>query len=173
MGKGLRYSRERADAGVSPSNKQYIRLAGTALVVTDVSDQAGWGTVVIGDFPEGNILFLGAVADLQFTKGDANIIDAFDGDFALGSAPSTGNGALTATLGNLIPSTAMVQGSSGVSAANRGVNGQTLSGVVLDNTDGSLEMNLNVLVDDAAITDDSSFAVDGAIYIAFVVLGDD
>ena len=45
---------------------------------------------------------------------------------------------------------------------------------MLDNTDGSLELNLNLIIDDAAVSaDDQDFTVDGYVDLIYAVLGDD
>jgi hypothetical protein len=45
---------------------------------------------------------------------------------------------------------------------------------ILDNTDGSLEINLNVLINDASISADAQAATaDGYIVLSYIVLGDD
>ena len=50
----------------------------------------------------------------------------------------------------------------------------TANGAIFNNTDGSLELNLNVLVDDADIdADDIPCTADGELFIAYIMLGDD
>jgi hypothetical protein len=149
--------------------RQTIALSGVALTTTGLTG-IGFGTKVIGDLPEGNILLLGAVAYLQFTKSSAGTIATFDGDVAIGSAPTADN-ALAGAEVDIIPSTALNAATAGVSPVVRATNATQ---VMLDNTDGSLELNLNLLLDDASVSaDGQNFTVSGAVYLAYIVLGDD
>ena len=135
----------------------------------------GFGTAVIGDFPEGNILFLGCVAYLEFA-GDVtgDLADTWSGDFGVGTTPLT-DGTISAGDVDLVPSTAVGPAVAEVSPKTRGAEADgSLSGVIFDNTDGSLEINGNLLVDDADISGDTAVVtVTGELYINFVVLGND
>lgn len=52
--------------------------------------------------------------------------------------------------------------------------GTNATQAILDNTDGSLELNLNLLIDDANISADSqSLTASGELHIVYSVLGDD
>ena len=170
MGKGFPYAMSRAGAA-APIMKQTLALRSVALSVAAVSTGIGFGTVAVGDFPQGNILVLGMVANLRFTATGTNATTTFDGDFSLGTT-ATVDSTLDGTDVNLIPSTALGAATARVSPIVRGANGTP---VLLNNTDGSLEINLNVLIDAANITDDTTvpMTVTGEIYIAFIVLGDD
>jgi hypothetical protein len=138
-----------------------------------VADGApGFGTAVLSGLPQGNLLILGAVLYLQFTKGNANISATFNGDYSLGSAP-TADGVLAGAEVDLIPSTSTVPAVSGTSSDNRATSATATSGLILDNTDGSLELNLNLLVDDADISGASTMTASGALHLAYCVLGDD
>lgn len=163
--KGLPRSLAHANIGVSrniPVRNLAIRTTGATGV--------GYGTAVIRDLPEGNILLLGAIAYLQFTKLDAGTTATFDGDYAIGSAP-TADATLSGAEVDIIPSTALGAATAGVSPMVRGANATQ---VMLDNTDGSLELNLNLLIDDAAVSaDDQDFTVNGVVSLAYIVMGDD
>lgn len=163
--KGLPRSLAHANIGVSrniPVRNLAIRTTGATGV--------GYGTAVIRDLPEGNILLLGAIAYLQFTKLDAGTTATFDGNYAIGSAP-TADATLSGAEVDIIPSTALGAATAGVSPMVRGANATQ---VMLDNTDGSLELNLNLLIDDAAVSaDDQDFTVNGVVSLAYIVMGDD
>lgn len=167
MAKGLPRSRERGiQSGASAVVKQTIRLNHTL----NVADGApGFGSVAIGDFPQGNILFLGATIYPRFTTASANVIAAFDGDYSLGTTPTADN-ALAGTDVNLVASTALGAATAKVSPIVRGA-GSTAA--MFDNTDGSLELNLNLLIDDTSISGAAAFTVTGVLSIAYIVLGDD
>jgi len=170
MSKGLTYSQHRGSALSQDIVKSTIRLNDLTAVITDGAP--GYGAAVIGGLPQGNILLLGAVLNAEITLGDADIIDAFNGDFSVGSAP-TADGSLAGGEVDIIPSTAMVLGVAGLSTGNIGKSTTTEQGAILDNTAGTLELNLNVLIDDASISDDSSVIFNGVLHIAYIVLGDD
>lgn len=173
MAKGLPRSLSRGRKALQEVVRIDVAIDETITIAGGAAD-AGWGTAVISALPEGNIQLLGAVCNLTtITKGDADIIDAFNGDFALGSAPSTDETALTGTLDDLLPSTATVTGDTGVSTGNRGV-ATAAETIVLDNTAGTMEVNLNILIDDLSISDDaSSVIVVGTLHMALIILGDD
>lgn len=164
--KGLPRSLAKANLGISrniPVRNLAIRTSGATGV--------GFGTAVVTDLPEGNILLLGAVAYLQFTKLDAGTTATFDGDYALGTAPTADADFGDTGEANIIPSTALGAATAGLSPIARGENATQ---VILDNTDGSLELNLNLLIDDASVSaDDQDFTVSGVVTLAYIVLGDD
>jgi len=172
--KGLVRSLGRGAPQSQPIVKQTISVRSLALEV-DGATGVGWGTAVAGDFPEGNIVLLGVVSYLQFTgPTDAALVDTWEGDYGVGSTPAS-DATITAGDVDLIPSTALAAATAEVSPKTRGVQADgAFAGVVLDNTDNSLEINVNLLVDDADISaDDLAFTVDGEIYLSYVVLGDD
>ena len=170
MGKGLPRSHSRGDQKLQEVIKVDAAVNIASFVITDGAP--GFGSAVMRALPEGNLLFMGLVANLVFTKGDADIIDAFDGDVALGTAP-TADGTLSGAEVDLAPSTAIGPAVAGVTPVTRVVSTATEHGVILNNTDGSLELNLNIIIDDASISADSSMVVSGAVHLAFIVLGDD
>lgn len=150
--------------------KQTITVKDVPITMTGAAG-VGWGTAVIGDFPQGNILVLGVVSYLQFKKVTAaGVQDAFDGDYSLGTTPTADN-TLSGTEINLVPSTATNPATAGVSPVVRGAS--TASGLY-DNTDDALEINVNFLIDDANISADAQLmSVSGTITVAYIVLADD
>jgi len=170
MGKGMTYASRRGRKAVQEIVKEVIKVDALTIEV-DGASGIGFGTLPIGDFPEGNILFLGAVAYMQFTgPGSASLDDNWEGDFSVGST-ATADSTLGGTDVDIVASTALAAATSEVSPRTRGT-GATQA--VLDNTDGSLEINLNLIVDDANIgADDLDFTVTGELHIAYIVLGDD
>lgn len=170
MSKGLLRSHGRGNFLLQDILKLDVAVNIASFVINDGAP--GWGTAVIRGLPQGNILFLGAVANLFFTKEDADIVDAFDGDASIGSAPTADN-SLSGSEVDIVPSTALPQAVAGVTPLARLASTDTEGGVVLDNTDGSLELNLNVLVDDADISAASSMIVEGSLHMSFIMLGDD
>lgn len=172
MGKGLPRSTKAAPPARASIVKATINVE-KVLTFTGVTATAVFQTSVIGDLPEGNILLLGAVANLRFagSGSDANLLADFQGDFAIGSA-ATADNALSGAEVDIVPATAIGPATAEVTGPHRGANATQ---AILDNTDGSLELNLNVLLDADEVTNaqTSNITVTGQLYLAYVVLGDD
>jgi len=172
MGKGLPRSMSRGAAQRQEIIKQTIVAEDVALSITGSTGVARFATAVIGDFPEGNILLLGAVAYAQFSgPTSANLTNDWEGDFAIGSA-ATADVTLNNAEVDLIPSTQLAAATNEVSARTRATNATQ---VILDNTDGSLEINLNFVIDADEVTNAQTVVItaDVVLTIAYVVLGDD
>jgi len=143
----------------------------------DLSFTGADGVVVFATAPiafleEGNVLLLGAVANLTFSgPTSANLKDDFQGDYSLGST-ATADITLAGTDVDVIGSTAIPAATAEVSANVRGVNAAQ---AVINNTAAAGEINLNVLLDADEVTDgeDVVIAVTGTVDIAYIVLGDD
>jgi hypothetical protein len=171
MGKGFPRSLKHAD-------KSTVRVAridvSETLSVTGSTGVAVDQTAVVGDFPEGNILLLGAVANLTISGpgSNADLSDTWAGDFSLGST-ATADATLSGTDVDVIASTALAAATAEVGVATRGAKAN--AGILLDNTDGSLEVNLNFVVDADDIANAASvdFTAVGQVYYAYCVLGDD
>mgnify|MGYP000113435964 CR=1 FL=1 len=172
MGKGLPRSLSRGDKRKQELVKERIRISGTVSVLA-AGAGVGFGTLVIGDFPEGNILFLGAVTNINFsgTGSDANLVDAWNGDFGIGTGPDA-NGTLTGIEVDIIASAAIGPAAAEIAPVVRAVNATQ---AIFDNTDGSLEINLNVLIDAADIADAATvvLTVTGELLLCYTVLSDD
>lgn len=169
MGKGLPRSMSRGAALRQEIMKLPFKVSNVTVSV-DGASGVGWGTAVIGGLPQGNILLLGAIAYLEFDAPASGIVADWDGDYSIGSAP-TADATLNGSEVDIIPSTATTQAVSTVAPRTRGSNATQ---VMLDNTDGSLELNLNLLVDDADISaDDVLIVANGEVTLLIAVLGDD
>ncbi len=178
MAKGLPRSHKHANKSIAPIVKDVIVIKNKTVTLTeDAGGQPAWATLQVGDFPEGNILFLGAVSYFQFsgTGSDGDLVDTWEGDYGVGTTPSTDDTTpLATTKEDIIATVAIAAATAEVSPKTRSVSADGEAGVLYDNTDGSLELNLNVLVDAADITgDDSVLTISGELYIAYIVLGDD
>jgi hypothetical protein len=171
MGKGLPRSMRAGQPARSAVVKATIPLRNVAVAVAGASG-VGFGSAVIGDLPQGNILLLGAVAYLRISEiagGDADVQDTFDGDVSIGTAP-TADATLSGAEVDIIASTALGAATAGVSPLVRATNATQ---AILDNTDGSMELNLNVLIDDLNISGAGSLLANGSLHLAYTVLGDD
>lgn len=172
MGKGLPRSMSRGAAQRQDIVKQTVKINHT-VSVSSTGAAVGFGASVIGDLPEGNILFLGAVGYVQLSGSgaDTNLDATWDGDFSFGTAP-TADVNLSGADTDILPSTALGAATAEVSSRVRAVNATQ---VIFDNTDGSLELNLNVLVDAANIGDGATVVLTarGTLQLAYIVLLDD
>ena len=171
MAKGLPRSLAHANKAQAPINKMKISVNHPVSSLA-TSTAIGFGSVVIGDFPEGNILLLGAVATLKFTgPTSANLVDTWEGDFGVGSTPAS-DATISGADEDIIPETALAAATAEVSPTTRAF---LAAPAVLDNTAGALEINLNVLVDAADITDDETvtLTVTGDLVLSYQVLSDD
>lgn len=170
MAKGLPRSMSRGAAVRQEIIKQVVKVKNVTVTVAGATG-VGFGTAVIGDLPKGNILLLGAVAYMQFTgPTSANVADDWEGDFSIGSA-ATADATLDGAEVDIIPSTAIAAATAEASPRTRATNATQ---AMLNNTDNALELNLNLIVDDADIgADDLAFTANGELHLAYIVLGDD
>lgn len=167
--KGMPRSLSHAPKSRANVVKQIVPIKNVSVTVAGLSG-VGFGGAVIGDLPQGNILLLGAVAYLQLSTADAGVIATFDGDFSIGSAPNADTALAGAEI-DIIPSTALNPATAKLSPVVRATQATQ---AVLDNSDDSLELNLNVLIDDASISVNGAiFVANGYAVLSYVVLGDD
>jgi len=169
--KGLQRSLSRAPAARKDTNVARLTLA-TPLTFLGATGVAVMATAALAGLPEGNILLLGAVSNLTFTgPTSADLLDDFQGDYGLGTTPAT-DATITGADVDLIASTVIPAATAEVSANVRGTNATQ---VIIDNTDGTAEINLNVLLAVGEVTNGVSvvITVSGTVDIAYIVLGDD
>lgn len=175
MGKGLPRSLEQAALrGQGRPNQPVITRRYPINHVVNVAAAGagvGFGTVVVGDFPEGNIGLLQRVMNIAFTTADTDVIATWAGNVSVGSAPDA-DGSLAGAEVDIIASTAIGPATARAIATVRATN---TTAVVLDNTDGSLELNLNMNINAADITDAQAAPITctGFLELSFAVLGDD
>lgn len=174
MTKGLARSLSRGPALAQPITKESIAFEDLTVTVSATGPAAGFGSAVVAGFPEGNILFLGATSYVAFTGSgsDANLVDTWNGDYAMADAPLTDAVISGDAERNIIYTTAIGAAVAEAIGETRGEKGGVY---FFNNTDGSLEINLNLTVDAADITDNASVDItaSGILHIAYVVLGDD
>lgn len=171
MGKGLpRSMRNAVGERAQVVRKITIPMRDVPITV-DGASGVGFGNAVIGDFPQGNILFLGAVSYLQVSIVTAAGVQAtFDGDYAIGTTP-TADATLSGTEVNIVASAPLGAATAGVSPVARSTG---VTAAIFDNTDDSLELNCGVLIDDANISANGQILkLNGYIDLAYAVLGDD
>lgn len=154
----------------APVQKLVYRFEDKAFTVANGSSAPGIGNLVIGDLPAGNILVIAAaVKNLVFETADADATSTWDGDFSVGSAPNADADLTDATDFDIVGSS----GGTAIGAATAKVspaqNVQTVKNAVIVNTDGSKEVNLNVMVDDASQSGDIAMTASGTIEILYSV----
>jgi hypothetical protein len=173
MSKGLPRSTGRGAPQAQEIIKQVIRVNALAIEV-DGASGVGFGSAVAGGLPAGNILLLGAVSYLAFSgPTSAGLVDTWAGDYGVGTTPAS-DATISGADIDIIGSTEIAAATAEVSPRTRGVGVTATNAAILDNTDGSLEVNINLLVDDANISaDDIAMTVTGEIHLAYIVLGDD
>lgn len=171
MSKGLPRSMARGNQSQEAVTKLRLPIK-HEITVTATGAAIGFGSVVIGGLPEAYLKILAAAVVVNFTgPGSANLTDTWDGDFGIGSTPAS-DATITGGDVDLIASTALGAATAEVSPTKTVINN---TGLNLDNTDGSLEVNLNLLVDAADITDDTSVVItaNGYAEITLLTLLDD
>jgi hypothetical protein len=152
---------------------QKIVVPITNVTISVVDGAPGYGSVALAGLPEGNVLFIGAVAYIQLLTVDADITTTFDGDFSIGTAATANGDLVDANEADIIPSTALGAATAKLSPVVRGASTDALGGGIIDNTANTLNLNLNLLIDDAAISGAADFTVNGTLNLAYIVLGDD
>lgn len=174
MAKGLPRSLSRGPRARQELVKERQEFSGVTLTATATGTAAGFGSAVVGSLPEGNILFIGAVAYVSFagSGADANLVDTWSGDYSMSTAPLADAAIDTDAERNIIFTTGI---GAAVAEAIGLTRGERTGPFMFDNTDGSLEINLNLLIDAADIADNQSVNITCAGYVELVytVLGDD
>jgi hypothetical protein len=172
MARGFPRSAAKAGALVSPVLRRVKYEVKNVSITTAAGVAAdGFGSAVIGDFPDGNILFVGGISYLQFTTSDADITATWTGSYGIGTT-ATADNAIATTEEDLITEATLNAATAKVSPYTRG---EKAAVTMFDNTDGSLELNLNLRIADASFTDSQSavFTATGIVELVYIVLGDD
>lgn len=173
MGKGLIRSLSRGLKSRQEFIKERYGFSGLIINVNAASTNPGFGTGVIADFPEGNLLFFGAGAYVSFTgPSSSNLVDTWSGDYSVATTPLTDTNISATSEQNIISKAAIGPAVSEVITRARGVRSTS---VVLNNTDNSLELNLNLTIDGSAITNNSNVDItcEGELFLCYTILGDD
>lgn len=147
-----------------------LTLNKAVINMVDATTAGCHGSAKIYDFPECNLLFLGATCNLTVLAGVGGITDTAAVVAAIGTAAvSTADATLTTTEADLIPSTAATL-TAGAGAAR----GKTLTAgvVVFDGTTTAKDAYLNFAVPDAGSTGNDTLIVSGTITLVWSNLGD-
>lgn len=130
---------------MSEINETVIELDEHTVTMADEASTVGYGGSSILTFPAGNILVLGATANLTLRATTSGINADWDGDFGIGSVTASNNATLSSTEQNVIPTTATPQAASSRTTAKGG----STAVAFLDGTSTAASLFLNILVDDA------------------------
>lgn len=160
------------EGGAHAFRQTKFSFSSCAFALTDVASTVAYSGKKIYAFPAGNILILGATANLTLGKSSAGVNATWNGDFSLGTVTASNNATLSSTEANIIPSTATPAAVAGATTA-KGIN--TAAIAPLDGTGTAVDLYLNFLVDDAdqdVTTTPCNLLVSGDLYVTWVPLGD-
>lgn len=165
-----------AEEGVGIVRRTVLNFSSVAFALTDVASTVAYSGKKVYDFPAGNILVLGATADLSITKTSAGVNDNWDGDASVGTVTASNNATLSSTEQDIIPTTPTPQ-ATGVGAAAvttfKAVNAAAIA--PLDGTATAIDLFLNLLVDDDdqdVTSTPASLVVNGTLVVTWINLGD-
>jgi len=165
------------EKGTDVAKQTYIECNAVPVVITDDAGVAQYGGVSVYAFPQGMLLFKGAIISGTLTAGvTGTIIDNWDGDVALGSVTATTGATLVSTEADFLTSTAVSAGASdklGVVSAISIATALTESGARwFDGTATAKELFLNFVIDDDASHTSGTAAFTGTIVMNWEMIGD-
>lgn len=157
-------------------HKTVITCVATPITITDDAAVAQYGGVKLYDFPAGLLFIGGAMIDGALTAGvTGTIIDAWNGDVALGTATATTGATLTGTEADILQSTATTQAVSkvGVCDAVTIATALTESGARhFDGTSTAKDLFLNFVIDDGVTHTAGTAAFTGTVTVIWANIGD-
>jgi hypothetical protein len=168
------------ETGKGSRRKVVVTFRDHVIAAVDDTGVDGRVTEKLFTFPEGVILFEGAVANFtaQTYLGDGTttgIFNTFDGDLGLGTVAAASGATLATTEQDFIPTTATTQAVAG-STTVTGASTSTEAPVIFDGSSTAKECHLNILIDDAdhniAGVSGSGLKLNGTITLHFTKLGD-
>lgn len=156
--------------GNNVGHKTVITLASTPVTVGNTTG-ASFGGVKLYDFPEGRLLIKGVTFSLGFVWTGEDIAATGSGDYSLGTT-ITADATLNGTDVDLGPSTAMVDPF--VGGVGTPTSGALAASAQFDGTGTAKDLNLNIIIDDADVSDGASDVVlaSGTITVSWENLGD-
>lgn len=158
-----------SEHGIAGAIQKTILKFNSVAVTVGNTTGASFGSQKIYDFPLGRILILGGRADLTFNWAGQDIAAAGSGDFSLGTT-ATADATLGGTDVDLMASTAMLDPF--VLGVGTGV-GNLVGNTNFDGTVTAKDMFLNLICDDADVSDGASdiITVNGTIEFSWINLG--
>lgn len=141
-------------------------------VAISVADGApGFGSVAIGQLPQGEILLLGAFAEFVFTSASGTITNTWTGSYSVGTVGTADGDLVDLNEATIIQATTISAATLKVSPETRGTNAIANSGLIISNQSNNTQLFLSLLVDDAGISGAAAFTVLGKLKLSYVNLG--
>lgn len=157
-------------------HKTVINCKATPIDISDDAGVAQYGGVKLYDFPEGLLFIGGAMIDGALTAGvTGTIIDAWNGDAALGSATATTGATLTGTEADILQSTATTTAVSKVGVCDAVTIATALTESGARHLDGSAtakDLYLNFVIDDDVTHTAGTAAFTGTVTVVWAVVAD-
>lgn len=150
-----------------------ITFTNSPVVLVDHAATVAYGSLKFFTFEKGQINIVGAVANLVVTKTSAGVVDAWNGDFGVGSVAADNSATLASTEQNVIPTTATPAATgtgSGAGGAHTTAKGKLTTAALLDGSVTAVDLYLNMLVDDAnqdVTTTPCNLIVNGTITLTY------
>lgn len=150
-------------------HKTVLTLASFPVTVANATG-ASFGSGKVYDFPAGRILVHGVTCSLSFDWSGQDIVATGSGDFSIGTT-ATADATLATTDVDLLPSSAMLDPF--VAGVGTGT-GALAASAQFDGTATAKDAILNLIIDDADVSDGASdvVLVSGTITITWINLGD-
>ena len=171
MTRGLQRSLNRGGrrAAILRLTQKIINLT---LPITDPGAALGFGSVAAMKFPEGNILMHGMAGQFIISTADADIINTWTGNVAIGST-ATADATLSTTDIDMAQLTAIGAATLKVSPLLNVFSSGTQGGNIFDNTANLLVANINMNIADASLSGAADMLINGYIVALITILGDD
>ena len=159
-----------SEVGNGAFHRTVLTLAATPVTLTDEAGVILYGGQKLYDFPEGAILVLGVIADIDVTVA-GNLSATADGDVSIGTATAGNDADLTSTEADLSAKTTIAQ----LVASTGPADCMTLAALYpidpFDGTGTAKDLFLNFIWDDAD-HDGGTMTVTGTVTISWVDYGD-
>lgn len=166
MTKGLARSLSRGSQTTQEIIKQSVAINQT-ISVTGASG-VGYGTIDLAAVPKGTYVNLGASFDFTLSTTSTDVSATFSGDVAIGQLGDS-NGTIAGTEENIVTSSAIGPATSR-SLTAKIVNASSQSGAVFNNEAGTLLFKFSLNIDDADISADADFTIEGVFTFAGTLL---
>lgn len=166
MGNGFNLSLKKAIRDGLVVGKYRVEVPGRNISVAAAGAAIGFGSLPVDDFPAKRLNIHGIRANLGFQRMDTNVIATWSGDWSLGSTP-TADVTLSGTDVDLIASTPI--GPANAAGLIAGVDVLVNTPILNRAWTAGEEVNLNLIVDAADITDGATAVIRVSGYIDFLL----
>lgn len=173
MPTALRNLTETSAENYNAVHQTILTFKNAALSFVDDAVSVTYGSLEVYDFPRGNLLILGATANLTATNSDGNLASTFGSKFSIGTAAAADDGTLTGTEANLIAS---VTASAAVASVATWKGKNTAAIAPIDGTTNSgsaQKVFINTLPTYGDTTASGTLKVNGTLTLTWANLGDE